>query len=328
MEQEAALISEYFTLCPLCGGRIEMSYGGVRDRFEVAQGYFNIFTCTDCGIRFTNPLPKHNLELLYPEFYLSSTPSGLQKSFLSNLERRYRENQYRFDFSLFRKATGLKVKDIKSYLDIGCGTGDRVNYAKSKGCDTVFGIDSFDFFNVPMDKQKHFLATEILEFKPPEKYHVVSLFHVLEHLPDPFEVIKHIAADILQAQGYLIIQVPNYDSYERVIFKGRWSCFDVPRHLWHFTPSFLSKSFGQNGWEVIGQYPRNAFLHPVSFAPSLHTDLDIQRIWVHPGGKHGKMYWSIMKTLWVAFTLFSIPISAFLTLLNKASMLTVVLKKA
>lgn len=327
MEQGVSLVATYCASCPLCGGSIRKTYGGIKDRLDCTPDYFDIFTCLECDVHFTNPLPKDNLGVLYPRLYLSSSrPSEFKKSASLNLERWYRENQYAFDFSLLERASGVAIGNARSYLDIGCGTGERINYARAQGCQGVFGIDSFDCFNVELDKKKYFLATDTLMFGPHETYHVVSLFHVFEHLSNPIEVIRHISANILEDGGYLILQVPNYDCLERSIFRERWFCFDVPRHLWHFTPSFLRKFFEGETWRVSGVYQSNSVLHPVSLVPSIHRDLDIQRIWINSNNDPG-IYWSMMKVLWVLLTLCSVPINILQGLFSRASMLTVVVKK-
>ena len=328
MEQEISLITKYLARCPLCDGSIRKTYGGLRDRFDTTSEYFDIFTCLECGIHFTNPLPRGNLGILYPSLYLSSSRDPeFKKSTSAGLERWYRENQYAFDFSLFEKASGVAIRGMRSYLDIGCGTGERINYVRERGCEKVFGIDSFECFNVELDKEKYFRATETLLFNPQEKYHVVSLFHVLEHIINPSDVIDHIASNILEDGGYLILQVPNYHCIERSIFRERWFCFDVPRHLWHFTPSFLHNLLDQRSWRVLRVYQSNSTLHPVSLVPSIHKDLDIQRIWIQANRNPG-VYWSLMKFLWILLTLCSVPSNVLQSLFNRASMLTVVARNA
>jgi len=65
------------------------------------------------------------------------------------------------------------------------------------------------------------------------------LFHVLEHVENPQKILDHIKNHILDKNGYLIIQVPNYMSIERYVFGSKWFSFDVPRHLWQFNETAL-----------------------------------------------------------------------------------------
>ena len=327
MDATTGVILRHLTNCPSCGGGIRPQYRLVRDRFDTVRSELSVDACRDCSLRFTNPQPVRNLDHLYPELFLSShSAADRQSGVATRLERWYRTNQYDFDFRLFTRSTGLQPSSIPSYLDIGCGTGDRLAFIRSRGCPKVFGIDSHDYFHVPLDKESHYLQTDILDFVPPEPYAVVSLFHVLEHLPDFPVLLRHIVSSMIQPGGYLLLQVPNFGSLERRIFASRWFGLDVPRHLWHFGPAVLEGALQHAGMEAVGVYGRNATLHPVSLAPSFCRELDIQRIWVRSSVRRASAT-AVLKLAWILATLASVPLSFFQSLFDRGSMLTVIARR-
>ncbi|HEU5187422.1 MAG TPA: class I SAM-dependent methyltransferase, partial [Candidatus Saccharimonadales bacterium] len=173
-------------------------------------------------------------------------------------------------------------------------------------------------------KKLKIINSEVADFKPKKKLQVVTLFHVLEHIEEPQQLLKHIKAHIIERGGYLVIQVPNYDSIERHVFKEKWFSFDVPRHIWQFNEKVVADLLDKAGYSVKGAFKTNAPLHPVTIVPSINRELDIQRIWVkknaHP------LYAKAMTLAWAAMTLLTIPLTIVQNIVGRSSMLTVVAK--
>lgn len=308
--------------CPFCGGRLTSRYNGIRDRLETTPETFAVDECADCRAGVLNPAPVGDVSAFYPEHYLSAAdgPAPPQGGF--DLEKWYRYNQYRFDFKLLERATGVSLGETASYLDLGCGSGERVAYAGERGCARTIGVDKFDFAKRTARREVELVNSDILEFVPSVKFDVVSLFHVLEHLEEPAPVLAHIRNEIIAPGGHLIIQVPNYGSLERRWFRARWFGLDAPRHYWHFNQTAIRRLLGAHGYRVVAVHRRNAALHPVSIAPSINRDVDVQRIWVRGGAGAG--YRSAMTLLWAALTVLTMPLSMAESLIGQASMLTVV----
>lgn len=312
-----------FSVCPFCGNKLEKKYSGLKDRLMTTKKTFSSSECTSCGVGILNPAPIEDAYKYYPKNYLSSEEVDVQNTENENdLETKYRYNQYAFDFNLLKKPTKLKAGNIKSYLDIGCGSGERVSFVAEQGCKKAFGLDKFDFAKSQSKRNITIINSEILKYKPKETFQVVSLFHVLEHLDNPQEVLAYINKKIIQHKGYLIIQVPNYGSFERHIFKNRWFSLDAPRHYWHFNERSLRQLLEKSGYRVEAVYQKNAALHSVTLVPSLFPELDIQRIWVHR--EWGKTTKTTMMMLWAAATVMTIPLNLITNLFNRSSMLTVI----
>lgn len=80
-------------------------------------------------------------------------------------------------------------------------------------------------------------------------FDVITLWHVLEHLPSPGQDIEKLKAR-LSPGGVLFIAVPNFDSWEAAIGRSRWFHLDVPRHLYHFTPNTVRRLLELQGFRV------------------------------------------------------------------------------
>lgn len=318
------LQTKTFKSCHLCGGSISTKYTGLKDRFETTTQTFSASECASCGVAFLNPMPVGDASSFYPTSYLSGEDQSKDVDNSFDFEKWYRDNQCNYDFKLLERASGPAVKDIESYIDIGCGSGERVVYVSERGGKRAFGVDKFDFAKSKSKQDAQIINSEVADFKPNKKFQVGSLFHVLEHIEDPLPMLVHIRKSILAKNGYLIVQVPNYGSFERRIFGKRWFSFDVPRHLWQFNQKALVDILEKAGYTIEASYQSNAPLHPVTIVPSINRELDIQRIWVkHPDSG---LYKKIMMLIWAGLTVLTIPLTVIQNMFNRSSMLTVVAK--
>ena len=143
----------------------------------------------------------------------------------------------------------------KNLLDIGCGTGDFLKVAKENNW-LVSGIEPNEnarqIANSKTDNSV-FQIEQLSRFNP-KSFNVITLWHVLEHLPKLEEHIK-IIKSLLKDDGVLIIAVPNYKSYDAKFYKSFWAAYDVPRHLWHFSRSSISKLFGKHNFRLEKSLP-------------------------------------------------------------------------
>jgi len=311
------------TSCPFCGGAIVDKYSELEDRLDTTTETFSLSECVGCKVGMLNPRPDGDFLKFYPTNYLSGEIRSVESDDKKmDLEKWYRYNQYRYDFRLFERASGLRIRNASSYIDIGCGSGERVAFAADEGCQNAWGVDKFDFAKISPKKNGHLINSEILDFKPNEKFQVGSLFHVLEHLENPEEVLVHIRENMLAEGGELLVQVPNFGSLEAKMFKQKWFSLDVPRHLWQFNSAALARMLERSGYTVQRCYQLNAPLHPVSIVPSIYRELDIQRIWVN--SSRGGVQRKLMTILWAGLTLAAVPVVVVSNMLRTSSMLTIV----
>ncbi len=117
-------------------------------------------------------------------------------------------------------------------LDIGAGTGDFLVEAKKAGW-KVSGIEPDEGARKKAEEKGIKLYSNAENFKA-NKYDVITLWHVLEHIHDlQTQIIEF--EHLLKKNGLLVIAVPNFKSYDAQYYKQFWAAYDVPRHLWHFS---------------------------------------------------------------------------------------------
>lgn len=161
----------------------------------------------------------------------------------------------------FVKKRNLKFKlDIvhksnhnKKTLDYGCGTGAFAAYLNENQFD-AYGFE-------PNEKAKKLAQEKIGKNKilnhselKNHQFDVITLWHVLEHIPNLFDEIEFLKS-ILNQNGKLIIAVPNYKSYDAQFYQNFWAAYDVPRHLWHFSPKAIQNIFADFGMILEKEYP-------------------------------------------------------------------------
>ncbi|GAB3501411.1 hypothetical protein GCM10027341_28210 [Spirosoma knui] len=87
-----------------------------------------------------------------------------------------------------------------------------------------------------------------------QSYDIISLWHVLEHIADLEKAIVKLHS-LLSKNGTLLIAVPNSASYDAMHFQQYWAAYDVPRHLYHFTPSTIQPLFNKYGFKLVDKKP-------------------------------------------------------------------------
>lgn len=143
----------------------------------------------------------------------------------------------------------------KTLLDIGCGTGDFLQVAQQEGW-SVTGIEPDDSAREIANSKTDNSVFNIshLDELGENSFDVITLWHVLEHLPKletHIQLFKH----LLKPNGTLIIAVPNFKSYDAQLYKNYWAAYDVPRHLWHFSKHSIQELFKNVGLELVKTLP-------------------------------------------------------------------------
>ena len=143
----------------------------------------------------------------------------------------------------------------KKILDVGCGTGDFLKVAQLNNWQ-VSGIEPNEQARQIANQKTNNVVFEAEQLSNFEKhsFDVISLWHVLEHLPKLHEHIS-ILKNLLKVNGTLLIAVPNHASYDAKYYEDFWAAYDVPRHLWHFNQTSISKLFESNNMQVVKTHP-------------------------------------------------------------------------
>lgn len=121
----------------------------------------------------------------------------------------------------------------KRMLDYGCGTGDLLQHMNNNQWDVVGVEPSESARNIAIGKGLTVYPELNKELK--DKFHIITAWHVVEHIHDLKDTIRSLRK-LLHDDGKLLLAVPNSASYDAQHYKEFWAGYDVPRHLYHFTP--------------------------------------------------------------------------------------------
>lgn len=143
----------------------------------------------------------------------------------------------------------------KQLLDVGCGTGDFLKISQQNSW-SVTGIEpNAKARSMAWEKVGDLIFDETHIIKLEKKsFDVITLWHVLEHLPNINDQIKNLNA-LLKPNGTLIIAVPNFKSHDAIYYREFWAAYDAPRHLWHFSKNSISKLVSLEHLSVVEIIP-------------------------------------------------------------------------
>jgi SAM-dependent methyltransferase len=201
---------------------------------------FAVVQCDECGLCYTNPRPVgHCLSRFYPNDYRPHQTAAPARGLRKWLNRHRKET------------SPLPWHGQGRLLDFGCGGGAFLAKMRSHGW-RVTGIDNSatTVLRVRAEMGLQVLVGSLPHPDlDPESFDFVTMWHALEHVPDPRSVLRE-ARRLLDPTGKLLIAVPNIDSLAFRVFGQHWFGLDVPRHLTHFTPWTLHLMLERCGFQV------------------------------------------------------------------------------
>jgi len=213
---------------------------------SISHETFELFHDAELDMLVTKPQPE-NLDKYYEsETYISHTDSN--KSFVDKIYQLVKK------YSLSKKVNLINSysRKKKTLLDVGTGTGDFIKAARGDGWNAE-GVEPNHHARA-LALEKGISLIDRLEAVPSKKYDIITLWHVLEHLPDlENQILKLIWH--LEDRGTLFIAVPNFKSYDANYYKDFWAGYDVPRHLWHFSKTAIEKLFSKYELELVKVRP-------------------------------------------------------------------------
>jgi 2-polyprenyl-3-methyl-5-hydroxy-6-metoxy-1,4-benzoquinol methylase len=237
--------------CPVCNGTNIMAVLQVKD-FTVSSEMFEVWHCNTCTARFTQNIPPAEQIGRYykAEAYVSHTDT--KKGLVNRLYHLVRNYTLQTKRLLIQKATGLAKGAL---LDVGAGTGAFAATMQQAGW-AVTGLEPDDTArtNALTQHNLNLQNPETLFTLPANSFDAITLWHVLEHV---HELHRYLAAfnALLKANGVLIIAVPNYTSGDASSYQQYWAAYDVPRHLYHFSPQSMDVLAGQHGFTIESYKP-------------------------------------------------------------------------
>jgi len=235
--------------CFICGSKEFLIFLDCKDHF-LSQEKFKIIECENCGFKFISPRPDENEIGKYyqSEEYISH--SGNKKGLVNLVYQIIKNYTIPKKFLLINK-----YSKGKTILDIGCATGEFLNFFKSRNWRT-FGIE-------PNEKAREFanenFGLDVYEENKIKKFEnnyfdVITMWHVLEHVHNLNERVGEIKR-ILKNDGILFVALPNPDSFDAKYYKEYWAGYDVPRHLYHFNKLNVKELFDKFDMKIIQKIP-------------------------------------------------------------------------
>jgi ubiquinone/menaquinone biosynthesis C-methylase UbiE len=226
--------------CNLCGlNRTEV--------IQEAEEPFKVVKCRNCGLVYTNPQPERKL---------------IEEHYSEEYYKEWMEKQMERRIPMWKR----RIKKIKEYkskgnlLDVGCGIGTFLRLAKQEDFE-IFGTEISEYASRYIKKKLRidvFRADlEELDF-PPDSFDVLTMWHTLEHLPNPKAALEEINR-ILKRDGLLVIATPNLNNFiTRVLYflakRKKLKLFSTRAkelHLYHFSTHTLASMLKETGFSII-----------------------------------------------------------------------------
>lgn len=270
--------------CPCCKSTL-ISKVLLCEDFTVSHEHFEIWECSQCTGRFTQHVPDATGIAPYykAEAYVSHTDS--KKGIINRLYHIVRNytlgEKKKFIHQITKKTSG-------HLLDVGAGTGYFLQYMQQKSW-KVTGLEpDAEARDVALKSNGlSLLPIDQLEQLEPGQFDVITLWHVLEHvheLDSYFDIFKR----LLKPGGHVLIGVPNYTSYDAKLYGNYWAAYDVPRHLYHFSPQSMEQLVNRMGCKLV-------YKEPMWF-DSYYVSLLSEKY------KHQRLsVFSMLKVAWIGF---------------------------
>jgi 2-polyprenyl-3-methyl-5-hydroxy-6-metoxy-1,4-benzoquinol methylase len=233
--------------CPVClNPATEPSLTGTDVLFESSPKTFTLNACSSCRCLFLNPMPgSEEIAGFYPTQYWwnSAKPGALKK-----LESIYRKLALSGHIAFVTRAAGkFSGPDL---LDVGCGSGTLLGLLKQRGFRPI-GVD-FSAEAAQTAESENGVRVVVGSLAqaafPDRSFDIVTLFHVMEHVANPREVLSEVSR-ILKPDGVVVLQVPNIDSWQFKAFGAKWYGLDIPRHVIDYSKAAMLGLLKDSGFE-------------------------------------------------------------------------------
>ncbi len=242
----------HYHSCPVCNSTSIAQVLCAED-YTATHESFAIWECSSCTFRFTQDVPGESVISRYYAAVDYISHSDEAPGLVNTIYKQARK------YTLGQKAKWIEKFHApaipKSLLDIGAGTGAFAALMQTQQWQ-VTALEPDEGARAAALQQHGLvcLPTERLFEFPTDAFSIITMWHVLEHvhrLHDYIAVLKK----ILQKQGTLLIAVPNYTSPDAKHYQEHWAAYDVPRHLYHFSPLAMSRLLQQHEFKIAATIP-------------------------------------------------------------------------
>jgi 2-polyprenyl-3-methyl-5-hydroxy-6-metoxy-1,4-benzoquinol methylase len=241
----------HYSQCPVCSSTGIKNVLTVKDHSVSGQS-FTVAECSNCTLRFTQDVPDAASIAPYykAEGYISHTNTS--KGLVNRAYQFVRKRTMVSKRKLIERTTGVTKGQM---LDLGSGVGSFVNEMQQNGWQ-VTGLEpdedarkvAKELYQVDLNDTTEFYRLS------PASFDAITMWHVLEHVHDLSAYIQQLK-NILKGNGKLLIAVPNYTSLDAIAYGAYWAAYDVPRHLYHFSPRSVQILMEKHGLKVMQYKP-------------------------------------------------------------------------
>ena len=225
----------HYTRCPVCDSGDFQFVFTVRDH-TVSGEQYSIIECKNCLLRFTQDVPDEETIGSYYKSDQYISHSDTSQGVINSLYQRVRKRTLKQKRKLVEEISGVK----KGYLlDLGSGTGSFANEMMEQGWQVTAVEPDEDArkkakeqFGIELKENSHF------DELPASAFDAITLWHVLEHVHQLHRYVEQLRI-LLKPHGRIFIAVPNYTSVDAAVYQQYWAAYDVPRHLYHFSPQSM-----------------------------------------------------------------------------------------
>lgn len=236
-----------YTSCPCCNSQNITSFIKAKD-YTVSNEIFEVLQCKNCTVAFTQNIPIQNEIGKYYQSANYISHSDTNEGLISKIYHSVRNFTLKGKKNLVQQLT---QKSSGKLLDIGAGTGAFVHIMQQNNWQVV-GLEPDDIARTNA-KNKYGIELQLpqnLFTQQAETFDAITLWHVLEHIHTLHEYLSKFNT-ILQKNGKLFIAVPNYTSYDAAYYKEFWAGYDVPRHLYHFSPKSMELLAAKHQFKIV-----------------------------------------------------------------------------
>ncbi len=251
--------------CPICGKEEFKNFLVVTDN-TVSKESFVIVECENCTFKFTNPRPDVNSIGSYYESEEYISHSNTKSGIINRAYHVVRSITTKQKVELINRHVPAKG----NILDYGCGTGVFLAACKKDGW-KVSGVEPNAKARELAKEQVGDTIAETLAEVNTDKFEVITLWHVLEHIHTLNETMEELISR-LAPEGVLIVAVPNADSHDAQQYKENWAAYDVPRHLYHFTQPTMKRLLKKHKMVLEEVLPMKFDAYYVSMLSEKHKE--------------------------------------------------------
>ena len=258
--------------CNQCGSDRSRSVARGTDReFATTTDSFTVVKCTECGLLYLNPRPDvSELDTIYPASYqcynIRADDDGIdRRSWVTRLRHRLYSRRFRHPL---RHLADRRTIDL---LDVGCGDGWQLDLYRLAGKNRIrtSGVEiKADVCEVARRKGHRVYCGRFEDVHLTERYDLVNLSQVIEHVADPRAFVERIHG-VLRPGGILVLETPNTDTWDWKWFQSSaWGAYHIPRHWTFFNPGALGQIVEPVGFRLLGTSFHPA---PVHWVWTLHN---------------------------------------------------------